>query len=400
VGGYSEPGDQGQADGGGPRSRPADPADHPEWADDHLHPGFFSGFGEDDGVDPPKRKRGRWAAPLISIVVILAIVVAIGGYVLHVYQKRHADYVGAGTGTVNFQVKSGDGPDALAPRLVKAGVIAAAEPFEAAAKASSHVNDLVPGLFRLRKHMNAGQAWALLINPKSIIQTTVTIPDGMRKTSVIAKLAQDTKKPLSQFQHALADTSALGLPSYANKNPEGYLFPATYNFAPGTRPLQMLQTMVKAFKQEVSSLNLPAAAKHAEFTEGQVITQASILEAEAGPSDYGKVARTLDNRLRINMPLQVDSTELFALNITGFSLTQKQLAVKSPYNTFLHQGLPPGPIDSPGAKAIYAVLHPPHGNWLYFITVDPKTGLTKFTNSKTQFDKWSAEFDKNFKNGT
>ena len=100
------------------------------------------------------------------------------------------------------------------------------------------------------------------------------------------------------------------------------------------------------------------------------------------------------------MPLQLDSTVLYALNITGFSLTTKQMAVNSPYNTFLHTGLPPGPIDSPGLAAINAVLHPAQGDWIYFVTIDPKTGLTKFTDSAAQFQLWVAESDKNIKNGT
>jgi UPF0755 protein len=118
------------------------------------------------------------------------------------------------------------------------------------------------------------------------------------------------------------------------------------------------------------------------------------------PRDYGKAARTIDNRLNNGTPLQLDTTVLFALHKTGFSLTKSELAVKSPYNTFLHTGLPPGPIDSPGAAAIAAVLHPPKGNWTFFVTIDPKTGRTGFTNSEAQFNKWVKESDQNIKNGT
>ncbi|HMG64109.1 MAG TPA: endolytic transglycosylase MltG, partial [Streptosporangiaceae bacterium] len=99
-------------------------------------------------------------------------------------------------------------------------------------------------------------------------------------------------------------------------------------------------------------------------------------------------------------PLQLDSTVLYALHRTGFSLTKSELNVKSPYNTFLHTGVPPGPIDSPGLQAINAVLHPAKGNWIYFVTIDPKTGLTKFTNSQAQFNIWAAESAKNIANGT
>ncbi len=243
--------------------------------------------------------------------------------------------------------------------------------------------------------MNATLAWNLLVNPSSRIQTQVIIPPGLRAADMLKRLAKDTGKPLSQFQQAYADTAALGLPSYAHGNPEGYFFPATYDFPPGTTPAQMLRAMVTEFTTQTNSIGLAASAQHAQLSEEQVITQASLLEAEASPGDYAKVARVIDNRLNMKMPLQLDSTVLYALHITGFNLSTAQLHVNSPYNTFLHTGLPPGPIDSPGLQAIDAVLHPAQGNWTYFVTVDPDSGLTKFTNNFSQFQQWVTESNKN-----
>jgi UPF0755 protein len=385
-----------------PSPAPAAAGDQ-EWASDEQHAGFFSGFGEDENVDPPRRKRGRMVAPLISIIVILALVGGAGFYVLTKYQAAHANYPGKGTGSVVVVVTDGDSATKMAPELVRDGVIKAAGPFISAAKASPNAGNLTPGTYRLRKHMNAGLAWALLFDPKSRIQTTVTITDGQRNTvdGVLASLAKQTGKPVSAFTQVLKeDTKELGLPSYARGNPEGYLFPATYNFPPGTTPLKMLQTMVQTFNQQATSMGLADAAKKAQLSEAQVITEASLLEAEVGPSDYAKAARTIDNRLNQGIDLQLDSTVLFALKITGFSLTTKQLQTPSPYNTFLHKGLPPGPIDSPGAAAIHAVLNPAKGDWIWFVTIDPRTGQTGFTNSEAQFEKWVKESNKNIKNGT
>jgi UPF0755 protein len=297
---------------------------------------------------------------------------------------------------------SGDTAFALAPRLVKLGVIKATEPFTAAAKDNPGAG-LMPGTFALHRHMNAAKAWAQLLNPKAQLQVTVTIPDGLRATEIIARLAQQTHIPLPQFKTALANTSALGLPASANHNPEGYLFPDTYIFQPHTTALQMLQAMVKRFSTETASVHLAQAAKSAHFSVAQVITEASLLEAEVDPKDYPKAARVIDNRLNIGMALGLDSTILYALHIQGtFNLTKAQLNVKSPYNTRLHTGLPPGPIDSPGLVAINAVLHPSakSNNWLFFVTIDPKTGRTGFTHSYSQFLAWSAESAKNIKNGT
>jgi UPF0755 protein len=95
------------------------------------------------------------------------------------------------------------------------------------------------------------------------------------------------------------------------------------------------------------------------------------------------------------MKLGLDSTVNYALHRFGVHLTAAQLRVNSPYNTFIHAGLPPGPIDNPGDAAIRAALNPAHGNFLYFVTVNLKTGLTKFTSSAAQFQQFVAECDQN-----
>jgi UPF0755 protein len=124
------------------------------------------------------------------------------------------------------------------------------------------------------------------------------------------------------------------------------------------------------------------------------------VQAEGGRlQDFPKIARVIYNRLLVGMPLQLDSTVMFAMNKYGIRATDAQLHFNSPYNTYLHTGLPPGPIDSPGDAAIKAALHPAAGDWRYFVTVDPKTGLTKFTNSKSQFDQFVAELDHNLAAG-
>ena len=127
---------------------------------------------------------------------------------------------------------------------------------------------------------------------------------------------------------------------------------------------------------------------------------ASLVQAEGGRlSDYPKIARVIYNRLANGMPLQLDSTVLYGLNKFGILASDMDLTSPSPYNTYKHKGLPPGPIDSPGNAAIQAVLHPASGNWLYFVTVNPKTGETLFTSSETQFEQFRQELQKNLGQG-
>jgi UPF0755 protein len=295
------------------------------------------------------------------------------------------------------QVNPGDTAESLGPRLVQLGVVASTSSFVSAVKQSSCPTCLQPGFFRLHEHMNAALAYKLLLDPASRIQNLVTIQEGLRLTQILAKLeSAKSRIPASAFAKAAKDTAALGLPSYANGNPEGYLFPATYPITPGMSATNVLQAMVTRFDQEATSINLAAAAAAVHLTPGQVITVASILEAEGGsPSYYSRVAEVIYNRLHAHWRLGLDSTVNYALHRFGVHLTTTQLAVNSPYNTVTHYGLPPGPIDSPGDAAIQAALHPAHGNYMFFVTVNLKTGLTRFTDSPAVFAQYVAECQRN-----
>ena len=404
---YARPGErderygrQGPVDETGVTRREREPDD--ELDPDHArHNGFFRGFGAADdegGHRPPRKRRSRAGmVALFVIVIFLGGLVGAGAYGYHWYSKRHADWVGsAGYGSVMVKVVPGEVAcsTTMENTLVSHGVVASASAFCSAAKANGNASALEPGYFRLHKHMGAVNAWALLISPKSRVQTTVGVPDGLRWSKVLAVLAAKTGYPLSQFEAAIKDTSALGLPSFAKGNPEGFLWPATYDIQPGTTPLAILQMMVKQSTQEMASVNLAARAKAAQFTEYQVIIVASLLEAEVPPQYYAKVARVIDNRLNQRPPwdLGLDSTVAYAVNKYIYNLTQSDLNVNSPYNTTTHAGLPPGPIDSPDLTAINAVLHPaPRTDGsLYFVTVN-KQGLTRFTTSSAQFTIWSNE---------
>jgi uncharacterized YceG family protein len=380
-------------------------------ADDGRHDGFFAGYGGSDedhyggggGGGPRRGRRGRGrAAGMIALIVVVVLLCGAGGVAYHFYSKyksAHASYSGNGYGTVTVTVPAGATAVTLAPELVRKGVIASSDTFVSYVDTSNDPTGLQPGEFRLHEHMGNAQAWAMLLNPKSAVDSTVTIPDGLPVTLILKKLASSSGIPLSKFQAAIKDTSALGLPSWAKGNPEGFLYPDTYDIVPGsTTALQILQQAVHQFNVEIdpSNLNLAPAAKTAEFTELQVITEASLLEGEVGPKYYADVARTLDNRLAISMPLQLDSTISFITGDYSYTLSAAQRNTPSPYNTFLHTDLPPGPINSPDAAAIQAVLHPAptSDNWTYFITVN-KAGLTKFTNSYSTFLGWSNEATRN-----
>jgi UPF0755 protein len=340
---------------------------------------------------------GRALAPTVAMLVALVVLIALGFGGYKIYQHfQSPDYSGPGFGEVTVQVNPGDTAESLAPRLVQLGVVASTSSFVSAVKQSPDPTGLQPGFFRLHKHMNAALAYKLLLNPDSRIQSVVVVPEGLRLTQILARL-EATKSPIpaSAYAKAVRDTAALGLPSYARGNPEGYLFPATYDITPGMNATSVLQAMVARFDQEATSVNLASAAAAIHRTPAEIITIASLLQVEGGTSKYfGLVAEVIYNRLNAHWKLGLQSTVNYALHLNRTSLTQSQLAVDSPYNTYIHTGLPPGPIDSPGDAAIQAALHPAHGNYTYFVTVN-KAGLTEFTNSAAVFHELEAECQRN-----
>jgi UPF0755 protein len=205
---------------------------------------------------------------------------------------------------------------------------------------------------------------------------------------VITLLAKQTKQPLSAYQAALKNPTALGLPAWAHGKAEGLLWPATYEFEPKTTAAQQLAMMVKEAKSRL------AAAKVTDAQALKVLTIASIVQVEArAAADGPKVARVLDNRLKINMRLQLDSTVSYVTGKPGVATTAADRANPSPYNTYNHYGLPPGPIASPGQAAINAALHPTPGTWIYFVTVNPTTGETKFATTDAEANANRAEFN-------
>jgi peptidoglycan lytic transglycosylase G len=392
------------------------------WADEDgdgdFVPGLASGAGRagtrvDDrrpprgGGRPGKRPGGkrksrmRRIAQWLALSVVLLLLLGAGGayyYVDH-YYLHPPDYAGAGTGWVTVRIYPGDSAATVGHRLQQAGVVETARAFENAAKASGRGSALEPGYYRVHKHMAAALAFALLLKPSSRVQTKITIPEGQRLSQIIATLGHATGN-LTGYQQAIKNVPALGLPSFAKGNPEGYLFPATYDVQPNTPPAKVLQAMVTRFDVEAASVSLPSAAAHAQMTEGEIVTVASLIQAEGrNPADFPKIAEVIYNRLNSGIKLQLDSTVMYALHTYGIRATTAQAQVRSAYNTYLHTGLPPGPIDSPGDVAIHAALHPAHGGLMYFVTVDPKTGLTKFTSSFTVAQQYEAELSANLAKG-
>src|SRR5215467_7583038 len=216
-----------------------------------------------------KRKSGiRRLAPWLALSVVLALLIGAGAgyfYVSRTY-LHPPDFAGPGTSVRVVRILHGDTASVVGQRLQQEGVVASSRAFSNAAKASGQGSSLEPGYYRVRLHMNAALAFALLLKPSSRVQTRVTIPEGWRLSQIITALGRETGNPQG-YRQAIKNTAALNLPSFAHGKAEGYLFPATYDIQPNTPPLKVLRDMVTRFGQEAASIHLPAAAAHAELTQ-------------------------------------------------------------------------------------------------------------------------------------
>jgi UPF0755 protein len=351
-----------------------------------------------------KRHRPRRAFGCLAVLVALAVLVG-GGYLAYSYGlaalkdrlSGPEDYTGAGTGQVVVEVKDGDAATDIGSTLVDKGVVKSVEAFADAARQEPKSVGIQVGFYEMKKQMSAKSALAVLVDPKNRSRSVVTIPEGFTLDQIVATLAKKTKFSKRQYTKVLNNPSSIGLPSYAKGNAEGYLFPATYELPPNSTPKSILATMVQRWDQAAQEADIEGAAQQLGYTPEQLMVVASLVEAESNrDEDRGKVARVIYNRLetgKTDKLLQIDATVNYGIGRNlGVGLTTDDLRVDSPYNTYQNPGLPPTPIEAPGDAAIKAAAHPTDGPWIYYVTVNLRTGETKFTESYDTFLKYKAEF--------
>jgi UPF0755 protein len=258
------------------------------------------------------------------------------------------------------------------------------------AVADERSQKVAPGSHRLTLKISAQQALEQLLDPERI-PNLIRINEGAWRSEIQeAFLSYGFTR--SEISRAF---SSLKLPKGFSSS-EGLLFPAQYSFPEGTTAAQAAQRLVERFTEDRYAKILLQGS--AQYSPQQLLTIASIIQAEGSTQDFSKVSRVIYNRLKIGMPLQMDSTVHYIMQARGdIFLSRKSTMLNSPYNTYRRYGLPPGPICSPGADAIKAALEPVAGDWLYFITVAP--GDTRFTSSLDEFNTWKAIYTKNRKAG-
>jgi UPF0755 protein len=305
-------------------------------------------------------------------------------------------------------VHQGDSLTTIGDTLVNAQVVKSVGAFTDAAAANPAATNIQPGSYRLTMHVPAKTAVAQLLDAAHRVRgADVTLPEGGTTLDLAARLtAAPCKTPppgqvcglgldKATVDKALHNVAGLGLPTNfktdTNTAPtslEGFLFPATYNFDRTGTVTDLLQQMVSTFIDRARATNFAAAAKSLHLTPYQELVVASVAQSEAKfPEDFPKVARVILNRIDAGIPLKIDATTRYGAQLAGIDPSGVPYdRYPTPYNTYLHKGLPPTPISNPGTSAMRGAAHPAKGNWLYYVNGD-KAGHLYFTNSDAKFAK-------------
>lgn len=358
------------------------------------------------------RRRNKRALLIMLAGVVVILTLAVWFVAIPIYHYLNpADYSGSGYGSVIVEVQANQSASDIGTTLHDKGVVASVRAFTDAAKSDSRSQGIQPGSYKLKLHMSAKSALALLLDPASRVNSDVVVTEGMTTVDILKRLTAPPcadNAPSTQVcgpglsktavTEALTDVKAIGLPTdftVDGKTPtsvEGFLYPATYYFPEHTNPTAALQQMVSAFTDQARTSNFTAAAKNSHVTPYQELIIASIAQAEAKfPEDFGKVARVILNRLHQKIPLRIDATSAYGAKLAGLDpATVIYADVPGPYNTYKHGGLPPTPIGNPGADAMAGAATPTPGNWLFYVNDDAQ-GHLFFTNSEAAFERAVAK---------
>jgi UPF0755 protein len=229
-----------------------------------------------------------------------------------------------------------------------------------------------------------------LLDPKRITDL-IKIAEGAWNSEVFAQMIATKNWSANPSESAKQVVLPSGITAL-----EGVLFPAQYSFAEGTSQVEALQSMVSRFSKAISKIDF--VDPESKLNTQQLITLASLVQAEGRSEDFAQISRVVRNRLALGMPLQFDSTVHYVMKSRGeIFLSSKSTKLRSPFNTYQNRGLPPTPIGNPGLEALKAAIAPAQGDWLFFITVAP--GDTRFTKSFSEFNNWKLLYKKNLKAG-
>jgi UPF0755 protein len=326
--------------------------------------------------------RHSWLGRMVALL-LLVLAILLAGFVIELFQL----FGTSPHGRVTVVVPAHSGAQQIGNLLARESVVPSGFFFELRAALAGERGRLRSGTYHLQRDMSYSAALAKLTTAPPAARTSqLTIAEGHTRQYVSRLLRQQgisgNYLAASRSSTALSP-QAYGAPRHLSSL-EGFLFPDTFRLVDPIKMSALVVEQLRDFKQRFATVNLDYA-RSKRLSAYDVVKIASLIEGEAAtPHDLPLVASVIYNRLAAGLPLGLDSTTRYATgNFTG-PLTESELHSRSPYNTRVHVGLPPTPIDSPGLAALQAAAHPARTRYLYFFT-KPCTNRSVFTTRYSQF---------------
>lgn len=345
---------------------------------------------EDGSIDWPRI--GRKARSVFAVVLSLSIIIGGGWFAFtkasdaYMAWRTSEDYIGDGKDDVVVAIPAGASLTDIGGILIDAKVVRSMKAFRAAVNDEPKAKGIQAGNWNLKTELPAKTAIAMLLDNKNRVVKRVTIIEGLRMERQWPEITKVTGISAEDLKAASTKGTEFGLPAWAGGNPEGFLYPETYEVPDKPTAIGMFKTQVDQFNKVATGLNLEGRAADMGLTPLQLLTVASLIQGEVSKPDYQPmVAAVVYNRIKAKMPIQFDSTVHYAVNrYDTVTTTEAERQTNSPYNTYLAANagkLPPGPINSPGKSAIEAAMAPADTDALYFVTVNLDTGETLFAKT-------------------
>ncbi len=305
------------------------------------------------------KKRGKAVGLLLLALLFGAAALAGGGFWL-----INAPY--GPTEETFVEIKAGSNSAQIALALSDAGIVRSPLAFRVARWLNPHPQaKLKAGEYRFDHPATPAEVFERL-ERGDVYTVTVTIPEGSNVFDIAAILERTGFSTRAEFLNVAShETRLIADLDPQAKTLEGYLFPDTYKFARKATATQIAAQMVKRFRAMAAQAGLPSTEAH------KIVTLASLIEKEtAVDSDRTLVASVFENRLAKKMPLMTDPSIIYGLEVAGIwrgTIYASDLKRDTPYNTYMHAGLPPGPVANPGLRSLEAALNPAHTDYLYFV---------------------------------
>lgn len=354
-----------------------------------------------EDTPPPVRYRRKKGHPLLwSFFIALGLVlIAVGSVLFYVWNGLRP--APSSATPVRITIEKGMRANRIADELEQSGLIRNAFLFSAWLKYKNEGSNFQAGDYEMTPGITRDEIVAKLNGGDTVAATAVkfTIPEGFTVTQIADRLAKDAGIDKDKFLKDMSDPKILSASAWTKQIPanasmkyslEGYLFPETYEVKKGSTEEDIINLMVAELDRKLGQLpdDWQSTMEERGLTLHQVLTIASLVEREVVVDDErGKVASVIENRLKKKMPLQIDATIQYALGKQKEKLSTDDLKVDSPYNTYLHTGLPPGPIASPSLKSIEAALYPDDTDYLYYVTKKDGSNRHLFATTYKQHQK-------------